>query len=50
MFTMRELEELDYIDKLEITVDDAWQFCLVKNCWLARNYPDKIVIIGAGFD
>lgn len=50
MFTMKELVELNYIDKLEITVDDAWQSCLVKNCWLARNYPDKIVVLEAGFD
>lgn len=48
-FTLEELIELNYVDKLEITVDDDWSYQLKNNCELAKCYPTKVVVYTYGY-
>ena len=45
-FSIRELEKLNYIEKLNITVDAHYK-CKLKNvCKLLMRYPEKLVVYG----
>lgn len=47
-FSMGELVNLGYINKLEITVDEDWLSDLLNNCKLAKRYRDKVAVYCLG--
>ena len=48
-FSIEELEKMNYIDKLVITVDEDQSDNLTNNCELAKRYPYNMIIRGFGF-
>lgn len=48
-FSIDELEKLNYVDKLRITVDEDWTDNLMNGCELAKRYWTKIVIHSFSF-
>lgn len=47
-FSINELVKLNYINKLEITVDEDWLNDLLNDCKLADCYRDKVVVYCLG--
>jgi hypothetical protein len=41
-FSLEELEKLNYIQKLKITIDEDHESELMRKCSLAKLYPDKV--------
>lgn len=42
-FSVEELKELNYIDKLTVNIDDDDDYQFKKKCNLAKLYPNKII-------